>query len=252
VPRCARRWADRLAALASTERWLLPGECLLCRAPTSPEDDSLVCAVCRYRWRPVPLPQCGRCGQPIDRGADCRVCLDWPPEVEQAASALWFDESVRLAVHFFKYEGWRRLADPFALVMRYLPPLQGAGVLVPIPLGAARARARGYNQSALLAGSLARLVNLPVAAHLLRRTRDTVTQTSLPPEGREANVRGVFTMAAEDCPPRVVLVDDVFTTGATLVAAARALVAHGVRQVAAVTLARAELPLAAASRSLDL
>src|SRR5262249_5673377 len=113
---------------------------------------------------------------------------------------------------------------------------------VPIPLGASRERSRGYNQSAKLAASLGKRRGLAVRLDRLIRTRDTGTQTLLTPEEREANLRGAFTARAP-VPPRVVLVDDVFTTGATLVAAARALIAAGAKEVSAVTFARAERPL---------
>jgi ComF family protein len=122
--------------------------------------------------------------------------------------------------------------------MRGLEPLTGQVCLIPIPLGARRQAERGYNQSERLATALARRVDGTVRTNLLRRARDTSTQTALTPEARQANVAGAF--AAVTRPPaRVVLVDDVFTTGATLCAAAMALRAAGGESVEAVTFARA-------------
>jgi ComF family protein len=126
--------------------------------------------------------------------------------------------------------------------MAGLSPLQRPGVLVPVPLGKGRRRRRGYNQAERLARGLAG-ASLPCRPDLLERSRETASQTRLPPEARLANVAGAF-RAAGAAGLRVVLVDDVFTTGATLVAAAAALVEAGARTVEAVTFARAMPPLA--------
>jgi ComF family protein len=158
-------------------------------------------------------------------------------------SAVWLTDSARRAVHLFKYEGWRRLGESLALAMRGLEPLSGADALVPVPLGAARRRRRGYNQSAELARPLGALVRLPVQAAALVRVRETATQTRLTPDGRRANLAGAFRAGAGVRGRRLVLVDDVFTTGATLVEAAAALLAAGAAQVSAVTFARARQPL---------
>ena len=109
---------------------------------------------------------------------------------------------------------------------------------MPVPLAAKRLRDRGYNQSEHLARALGRLVAKPVRIDALKRVRETPTQTALTPEARLANVAGAFRAAGVQG-SRVVLVDDVFTTGATLVAAAAALRKAGAAEVNAVTFARA-------------
>jgi ComF family protein len=122
--------------------------------------------------------------------------------------------------------------------MTRLEPLTGGVSLIPIPLAPKRERLRGYNQSERLAAALGGRLGLELRADGLRRARETPTQTALTPDERRANVSGAFA-AGRVRGIRAVLVDDVFTTGATLLAAAEALMAGGAAQVEAVTFARA-------------
>jgi ComF family protein len=123
-----------------------------------------------------------------------------------------------------------------------LLPRDGSFTLVPVPLGQARQRERGYNQSELLARAVGARVRAPVSEAVLLRSRETARQTGLTPGGRQVNVSGAFT-AGRPITGAAILVDDVFTTGATLVAAASALLNAGAARVEAVTFARARRPL---------
>ncbi len=241
------------------EQLLLPAECLLCRGLLSFADaDRTVCPVCRHRWRPVLPPWCERCGQPEPLFGGCRLCTDWPAALRRVRSAVWLEGGAREAVHALKYAGRARLADDLAAAMSGAM-LRGwdDAVLVPVPLGPARLRQRGYNQSERLAQALGRRWNRSVVDRLVR-VRDTPTQTALTPAARRANVAGAFEVRNAECGvwnndtlgnsafrtphSALVLVDDVFTTGSTLAEAARALERAGVITVLAVTFGRAVLP----------
>src|SRR5919204_5702893 len=96
MPHCADRVSPALRFLATTlggvERWLLPAACLLCDDPVpAGEGDALICSICRMRWRAVPHPVCGRCGQPLDRELECRLCVNWPASLGRVRSAVWLD-----------------------------------------------------------------------------------------------------------------------------------------------------------------
>jgi len=173
-------------------------------------------------------------------------------------SAVWLDAGARAAVHALKYGGLPRIADDLVAAMQHLDVLRReAACLVPIPLGAARQRQRGYNQSERLARALGRRWGRPVVS-LLARSRETATQTALTPTARLANVAGAFEVRSGECGVRsgrlpanaafrtpnsaLVLVDDVFTTGATLAEAARALERAGAATVLGVTFGRAVVP----------
>jgi predicted amidophosphoribosyltransferase len=192
----------------------------------------------------------------------CRLCAEWPAAFGLARSAVWLDAGAREAVHALKYGGLPRIATELAAAMVGLDvPGLNAGLLVPVPLGRARLRDRGYNQSERLARALGRRWRRPVV-DLLVRTRDTAAQTALTPEARLANVAGAFEMRNAEGGTRndstgecsafrvptsaferpLILVDDVFTTGATLAEAARALERAGAGTVSAVTFGRAVVP----------
>ena len=207
-------------------------------------------------------PWCDRCGQPEPHFGPCRLCAEWPPALQSVRSAVWLAEGAQQAVHALKYGGLPRIADDLALALASLRPRTGGpsggagGALIPIPLAPQRLRQRGYNQSEVLARALARTWRIPVIVDLLVRTRETPTQTALTPGTRLANVAGAFAvrksragLLTPGCQPGVntpwrtlILVDDVFTTGATLAEAASALAQAGATAIHGVTFARAAIP----------
>lgn len=172
----------------------------------------------------------------------CRRCRDLPLQIESIRSAAYFEGVLREAMHHLKYRHRSMLAGPLGELMAGCWRREGADVdvAVPVPLHASRLRERGYNQAALLARELARRVNLAVDEDTLVRQWATASQVDLDVSQRRENVRGAFCCCGERLAGRrVLLVDDVCTTGATLEACAVALYDGGARSVRALTLARA-------------
>ncbi len=179
-------------------------------------------------------------------GLACRVCPGWPAGLDGVRSAVELDPQTRRVVHRLKYEGWPRLAAVMAVPMAGVVGELAAGAdLVPIPVSRARRRRRGYNQAEALAHALGAVLGRPVRPDRLARPREAGSQVRLGRAARQANLASAFAAAPSARP--ALLVDDVFTTGATLVSAAAALLDAGADRVAAVTFARARPPLAEAA-----
>jgi len=149
---------------------------------------------------------------------------------------------LRQAVHSLKYENVRVLSNPMGRLMAdvWRASSLSADCIVPVPLHPNRQRARGYNQAVLLARALAEFAQIPLAEQHLKRVRDTVSQVGLSAEERLSNVRGAFSAADSLCGKRVFLLDDVCTSGATLVACAAAISEKKGQVTGAITFTRVE------------
>ena len=193
---------------------------------------------------------CERCGlsfePPLPMPVSCHVCRETPPVFDKARSAAHFRGTVKQLIIDYKYHGaiWltQDLTHLLEASVRHHFDTASFDAICPIPLHPTKLRARGYNQSELLAKELARRCRAECFPNLLRRTRHTETQTFKTATERRANVQGIFEVGRQWAPwvkdRRILLVDDVMTTGATLNEAARALKAAGVSQVLCATVAR--------------
>lgn len=195
----------------------------------------------------VPEIICSRCGRfhdiPPFGGLEitCQDCRRKPLLLNRMRASLRYAEPTSSIIHRFKYEGLFALAEPLArfLIDGWPAWSQPPDLMLPIPLHPRRMRRRGYNQSELLARPLGKAKGIPTEPELLRRTRHTMPQVGLGPDERHDNVRGAFTADASGVRGRhVLLIDDVLTTGATMSAAAEALLDAGAASVAAYCLAR--------------
>lgn len=224
-----------------------PPLCAVCRAPVS--QAHALCADCWSAMAFLDGPGCARCGLPfeIDPGPDtlCAACHAEPPAFDRAVSVLRYDDASKKAILALKRADRLDLVPAFGLWLARAgrEMLAQADILVPVPLHRRRLWQRRYNQSALMAQRLTRLSGKPADPLLLERIRPTPSQGEMPSaKARRRNVRGAFRVA----PGRkdavkgktVLVVDDVFTTGATVSACARALKRAGARKVLILTLAR--------------
>lgn len=216
---------------------LFPPWCVGCGAV-----GSLLCSSCQAALPRLSPPLCVRCGKPLSFGTLCYECENRPMEIDGIRSIFRFDGAVRQAILSFKYKNVKALAAPLAQLMKeYLcaHPLPG-DVLVPLPLHPRRLRQRGYNQSSLLSVELGKLASLPVVEGSLVRLKNTPPQTRTKSAAeRQSNVVGAFICRDQRLEGRrILLIDDVCTSGATLDACATALKAAGATSVWGLTLAR--------------
>jgi ComF family protein len=226
---------------------LYPRNCVHCGAP-SPEPMKHICWDCLSDTPKVDPPFCVCCGDPvagdIQHDYTCFACARETPAFDRARSAVRYEGAAGSALRSLKYSHslWvvRDLVDLlFACVQSEYSGIEFDRV-TSVPLHSSRRRERGFNQSALLGGALARRLGIPFREGLLRRVHPTVSQTGLTAPQRTANVCGAFRIGlfARPVGRRILLVDDVMTTGATVNACAGVLKKGGAAAVYAVTVAR--------------
>ncbi|MEW6670006.1 MAG: ComF family protein [Thermodesulfobacteriota bacterium] len=235
---------------------LYPPRCIICGAFLSEEvsagESPLACTGCVAGFTRVGSPQCPVCGAPFRSGIAedhvCEECLRKRPFFERAGAPFVYEGELMRAIHEFKYEGRSRMAGLLGPLMAcFAEGWLGHGdrlVVMPVPLHPKRLRKRGFNQSLLLARHVADRLGGQVDFLSLRRTRDTTPQTGLTGDDRRRNVRRAFEVKDRKAVrrKRVVLVDDVATTGSTLNECARVLRRAGCAEVYGLVLARAAAP----------
>ncbi len=229
-----------LRALFHSAMAATPGRCEVCHAWPA----RTVCDACVEQFA-QPVPRCGRCAHPVFPGvAQCGGCVRQPPPLSACHAAVSYSFPWSALITRYKFLGQPGWADSFASLMRSAPwiepTLDGADLVLPMPLAPGRLAGRGFNQALELAR---RLAPGRTQAALLLRVRETAPQTALDRAGRRANVMKAFALdplrASEVQGRAVVLVDDVMTSGASLYSAAQELLRAGASKVSGVVLARA-------------
>jgi predicted amidophosphoribosyltransferase len=211
---------------------ILPVRCVVCGLGCEQ-----LCAACRGALPRLTEPRCDRCGAPTAWPvARCRECAGRRLAFASARAAVAYDEAVRQLVRAWKERGLRTLAIEAADVVVESLPAPAVSVLAFVPADRARGLERGHQPAERLARELGERWSLPVTA-ILARTRPASRQRGLSLPDRRRNVAGAFAPAGE-APPRVALVDDVYTSGSTVNAAASGLRKAGARRVEVITFAR--------------
>jgi ComF family protein len=246
APRSDRGLRGALAALADL---LLPPVCISCRKQTLAH--GLLCGACWSRIDFIAPPICARLGVPLPyetgEPALSAAAIAEPPVYDRARAAARYSATMRDLIQSFKY-GDRH--EGVALFGRWMAAagaelLADADVIVPVPLYRSRLWSRRFNQSAMLARAVSQLSSVPVDHFLLARVKRTPSQVGLSPGQRRRNVAGAFRVLrprADLAGKRVIVVDDVITTGATVEACARVLKRGGAARIDVLALARAVEP----------
>jgi len=246
--RAARFFKEAVDALASL---VLPAPCRICEATLTSLSRIPICADCLSRFVELRGLGCEKCGRPIASPMAataakvlCHACRRDVYHFDLARSYAVYDDAMVRAVTLLKYSAVRPLGGWFAArlceVMAREPEKFAADAVVPVPLHPARQRERGYNQAELIARPLARLLGIPMRAALLVRTKPRPERLKLSRRERWTSVRGAYALrgGVRVDKLRLLLVDDVFTTGATLDACSRALRRAGAERVVGLTVAR--------------
>lgn len=216
---------------------IYPRRCPICDGITGGYE-RLICDACSGKLHRVREPLCKKCGKPLDaeEAEYCGDCARGSHKFTRGRAALEYDGFMRGSIGRFKYENRREYADFYVQELLGLcgeaVKSWGADALVPVPLHRERRRKRGFNQAELVARGLGRELGIPVRTDLLFRVKRTRPQKDLTDRERRSNLKNAFQSGKNDVRlERVILIDDIYTTGSTIDAAASVLLGNGVENV---------------------
>lgn len=221
---------------------IIPPACLVCGERIE-DRTQVICADCETKIAFMGEGTCPVCGSE-NKEFPCEVCAEGNFEFDSARSVFHFTGAVKELIHILKYEGYVSPAGYFALPIAEMidsePDFKDHDYICAVPLHRVRKRERGYNQSDLIAFAVAALTNLPYV-NPIRRKINTFSQTLLSREHRIQNLNGAFTVKDKNQVQgkKIILIDDVFTTGSTLNEIAKTLHCAGADKISAITVARA-------------
>lgn len=232
-----------LLGLSHILDFIYPPSCLCCNEFIE-EPDQLVCSDCWNRIAEFDLPFCLCCREILIDGRSCPKCTrdDFLPVFALGNYVIPLKE----AVHRFKYGGFKTMGVDLAdrLIDKHVSSLEKLkiDIVVPIPLHSYREKKRGFNQAVILSDIIGKRLEIPVENHGLLKVKRTKDQTKLDPRRRELNIKGAFRVSGSDLMnKKILMVDDVITTGATILEARKVLIDSGARPVAVCAVAVAGL-----------
>jgi ComF family protein len=233
-------WHHSRSALQQFLDMVFPSRCAGCQ-----RTGHMLCPSCLAKIQPLPSPFCQLCGTPLSTYGACKNCQYRPPKLSGQRAVSLYQEPLRGCIHGLKYDGNTRLAEPLGLLLAQAYRRYGlqADTLIPVPLHSERQQQRGFNHASLLAEVCSANLGVPMNDSILVRHRATVAQVDLHPRERYQNVAGAFACTSGSASGalygrRIVIIDDVSTTSATLEACATPLFAAGAKEIWGLVLAR--------------
>lgn len=216
---------------------LMPAQpCVLCGSMSR---DGLWCAACDHALPYLDAPHCPVCALPTPAGEVCGHCLSQPPLFTRTTAAFGYAFPLDKLIQAMKYGEQPALAHAFAWKLaQRIDKCALPDYVIPMPLHPAKLRKRGFNQSLLIAATVARELNLKLLPNACQRVRDTPPQSALPWKERNKNVRNAFRCDVDLTGNRIAIVDDVLTSGASLNAFAEAVRKRGASEISAWVVAR--------------
>lgn len=217
--------------------WLYPAHCPVCHRILE-NQSRFICPECEGIWRPVQEPRCKKCGKPLEREEAelCQDCISHPHLYEAGAGIFFYDSRKKASLMKYKYGGRRDYGRFYAQACcvygREYIQRWGIQGIIPIPMYRYKERMRGFNQAAFVAELIGAELDLPVYRESLVKLYRTESQKKLDAAGRRKNLQGAFQGSPGQWGlHRILLVDDVYTTGSTVDAAALEILRHGVEKV---------------------
>jgi len=238
---------DFIKLLSDFCDFFFPRFCVSCFEKL-PQDNKILCVNCFKNLIPITEPKCGICGDILTKKRlkdRCPSCPEPPIYFLFAESVFFYNDIISPVIRGIKYSGRRDAAELCGKLMMsyYWESLKDTKIdlIVPVPLHRIRLIRRGYNQAELLAQEISKLAGIPLASKILIRTRSTIKQSLLTPEKRKENVKNAFAVIYPEkiAGKRILLIDDIITTGSTANECARTLIAFGALDVIVFTLAHA-------------
>ena len=219
---------------------MYPRRCPLCHRILRSSHE-LLCPDCAEEIRPISGPRCYKCGKPVKEDEEyCRDCSAHPGAFDQGRGIFHYDDRMKYSIMKYKYFGCREYSRFYGKAMylygREMLALWKPQVIVPVPLHWRKQRMRGFNQAELLAEKLSGYTGIPVDTRLLKKRHATKSQKKLDAAGRKKNLREAFQVAGNPAGKRILLIDDVYTTGSTMDVLSRALLEKGASHVFFLTL----------------